>query len=58
MGLTFDQDNLRHCVQIDISEDNVVEGPEQFSVNLTSADHETLVPDTAIIEIEEHGGKT
>ena len=58
MGLTFDQDNHRHCVQINISENDVVEGPEQFSVNLNSADNEILVPDTAIIEIEERGGKT
>ena len=58
MGLTFDQDNLRNCVQINISEDGIVEGPEQFSVTLTSADNETLVPNTAIIEIEECGGKT
>ena len=58
MGLTFTQDNLRHYVQINISEDGVIEGPEQFNVTLTSADNETLVPDTAIVEIEERSGKT
>ena len=58
MGLTFDQDNLRHCVQVSIVEDGVVEGPEQFNVTLTSADNENLIPDTAIVEIEKHGGKT
>ena len=58
MGLTFDQDNLRHCVQINISEDGVVEGPEKVNVTLTSADNVNLDPDTAIVEIEERGGKT
>ena len=58
MELTFDQDNLRGCVQIGVVDDGIIEGMEVFNVVLTSDNETTLSPDTAIIQIVERESKT
>lgn len=43
----------RQCVRVVAHEDDVVEGPEDFTLTLNSTDGVDLDPDTATVTIEE-----
>ncbi len=51
MVLTFESGDTRRCVDFSIREDGVIEGMEEFTVNLETDDMVQLVPDTATVEI-------
>ena len=55
--LTFDEQTSRNCVNFTGFEDNVVEPNENFTVILTNGDDVILIPDIAIVTIEEGEGK-
>ena len=47
------------CFPLDIVDDNIVEGDEQFSVLLeTSAERVTVMPDTSVITIVDNDSTT
>ena len=59
MELTFDPQNTVQCVDILLELDNIVEGPEQFDVELsTTAPAVTLVRDTGEVTIVDSTSKS
>ena len=59
MELTFDPQNTERCADIPLELDNIVEGPEQFDVELsTTAPAVTLVRDTGEVAIVDSTSKS
>ena len=59
VGLIFNEDNTRRCVNITIIDDNVYEDPENFIVEITNVGPDPdveLDPDTAEILILDNNG--
>ena len=55
--LTFGEDSERSCVQIELVNDTIFEGPENLTVVLTTMERVvTLVPDTATVTIQDDDG--
>lgn len=55
--LTFSPGVDRQCVNVTLPDDGIVEGEETFNVTLTSNDSILLVPETAMVVIEESSSK-
>ena len=56
-ALTFDPDNSRRCVQFNIKEDGVTEGPEDFTVSLETNDMVNLSPDRTTVDVGDSDSK-
>ena len=55
--LTFGEDSERSCVQIELVNDTIFEGPENLMVVLTTMETVvTLLPDTATVMIQDDDG--
>ena len=58
VDLTFGEGSERRCVQIELVNDTVFEGPEQFMTQLSTVEAVvTLAPDIARILIQDNDGK-
>ena len=58
MGLLFRAGQEKQCVNITILDDELLEGPENFSIILTTeASRVTLDPDHAVVNITDDDGK-
>ena len=58
VDLTFGEGSERRCVQIELVNDTVFEGPEQFMTRLSTVEVVvTLIPDTATILIQDDDGE-
>ena len=57
MSLTFDGSNTRECSEVPITDDNIYEDDETFSVTLTTGDEDvTLEPDSGVVTITDDDG--
>ena len=55
--LIFDGSNTRQCNEVAITDDNIYEDDETFSVTLTTGDEDvTLEPDNGIVTITDDDG--
>ena len=58
VDLTFGEGSERRCVQIELVNDTVFEGPEQLMTRLSTVEAVvTLIPDTATILIQDDDGE-
>ena len=53
--LTFTRDDLLQCVLINATQDELVEGPENFNISLSSSSDINLVRDMATIILLDDG---
>ena len=55
--LTFDPDNSRGCVSIELVDDSLLEPTEEFQVSLTTDEEQVIVsPERAVVSILDTDG--